>query len=102
MTDTIFTRPVTAARTEAPRRGSLRALALSAAGSVAEIWRRHHNRRAIRKLMALDRDALKDIGLSRSDVAGALALPLSKDPSRHLADALAERRRAERLARLCR
>ncbi len=69
---------------------------------LAETWTRHRNRRAIGKLMALEPDALKDIGLTRGDVAGALALPLSRDPSRHLAESLAERRRFQRLARLCR
>ena len=69
---------------------------------VQQIWRSYHNRRAIGRLMALDAHELGDIGLTRSDVAGALALPLSHDPSAHLAARLVEQRRIARLNRLCR
>ncbi len=94
---TLITRTVADAKT-APASGPLRALGRL----LAETWTRHRNRRAIGHLMALEPDALKDIGLTRGDVAGALALPLSRDPSRHLAESLAERRRSQRLVRLCR
>jgi uncharacterized protein YjiS (DUF1127 family) len=43
------------------------------------------NRRAVTALHGLDDRALKDIGLTRADVQGALALPMGHDPSRHLA-----------------
>jgi uncharacterized protein YjiS (DUF1127 family) len=43
------------------------------------------NRRAVHAMHGLDDRALKDIGLTRADVQGALALPLSADPSQHLA-----------------
>ncbi len=42
---------------------------------------------------------LSDIGLTRSDVAGALALPADEDPSLRLARVARERRDARRWAR---
>ena len=65
------------------------------------LWRRYQNRRAIAKLLEMDAAGLRDLGLTRGDVAGALALPMSRDPSTHLAEQLGERRRVRRLARLC-
>ena len=44
------------------------------------------NRLAVQRLRDLDDRALKDIGLVRSDVAGALAAPLHVDPSSVLSD----------------
>ena len=60
----------------------------------------YQNRRAIAKLLEMDASGLRDLGLTRGDVAGALALPMSSDPSTHLAEQLGERRRMQRLARL--
>jgi uncharacterized protein YjiS (DUF1127 family) len=48
------------------------------------------NRVAVQRLTDLDDRALKDIGLTRGDVAGALSVPLHVDPSAILSD----RRRA--------
>jgi len=42
------------------------------------------HRRAVRRLAELDDRTLKDIGLARSDVTGALAQSLAVDPSRIL------------------
>lgn len=53
------------------------------------------NRNAVQRLTELDDRALKDIGLVRSDVAGALAEPLHVDPSQIL-----RLRRGERERRL--
>ncbi len=39
------------------------------------------NRREVTRMLELDDRALKDIGLVRSDVLGALAEPLTRDPS---------------------
>ena len=50
------------------------------------------HRRQIRRLCALDDRMLKDIGLTRSDVAGALSEPLSRDPSAILAARFGHRR----------
>ena len=45
-----------------------------------------NHRGAVHRLTHLDDRALKDIGLTRGDVEGALAQPLLVDPSRVLAD----------------
>lgn len=57
-----------------------------------------HNRLAVQRLADLDDRALKDIGLVRSEVAGALAAPLHVDPSRLLSDRRMEHRRGARPA----
>lgn len=44
------------------------------------------NRGAVHRLAHLDDRGLKDIGLTRGDVDGALAQPLHVDPSRLLVD----------------
>ena len=49
------------------------------------------NRLAVQRLADLDDRALKDIGLVRSDVAGALAAPFHVDPSAILSDRRLER-----------
>lgn len=43
------------------------------------------HRRAVKRLADLDDRMLKDIGLTRGEVHGALASPLFADPSAHLA-----------------
>src|SRR5918993_5424031 len=50
------------------------------------------HRRAVKRLCAWDNRMLKDIGLTRSDVIGALSEPLSRDPSAALAARLGRRR----------
>lgn len=91
------TRPTIDCDTIEIKRGPMNALATYA----ASLWHAYRNRRAIVPLMAMSHSELRDLGLTHSDVAGALAQPLRCDPSRHLADQLVERRRAERLTRLC-
>jgi uncharacterized protein YjiS (DUF1127 family) len=51
------------------------------------------NRRSVRRMTLLDDRLLADIGLSRSDVASALAQPVWVDPSRDLAETVANRRK---------
>ncbi len=65
-------------------------------GSLLSAW---WNRRQVARLYAFDERILRDIGLTRSDVAGALALPVKEDPSLRLANAARERRDARRWAR---
>lgn len=48
-------------------------------------------RREIARLQRFSDRELKDIGLTRSDVAAALSLPLHQDPSRKLAALIATR-----------
>ncbi len=61
--------------------GSLTALTLSLAKLADRARTALVNRRAARELLEWDDRALKDLGLTRSDVRGALALPLSEDPT---------------------
>src|SRR3954451_2909700 len=50
------------------------------------------HRREVRQLCAWDDRMLKDIGMTRSDVMGALSEPLSRDPSAVLAARFGRRR----------
>jgi uncharacterized protein YjiS (DUF1127 family) len=61
--------------------GTLTALVIAAAKLASNVRTAMANRRAARELLDWDNRALKDIGLSRSDVRGALALPLATDPT---------------------
>ncbi len=63
-----------------------RQLGVSAASRSGKILKALHNRRAVVRLAHLDDHALKDIGLTRSDVHGALGVSLLDDPSRVLRD----------------
>ena len=56
---------------------------LARAGKLVRALR---NRREIRQLAELDEHALKDIGLTRNDVQGALGASLMSDPSLILGD----------------
>ena len=64
----------------------------SLASAVAALFRASANRRAVMSLRAMDDRMLKDIGLTRADVDGALSQPLHKDPSRILMVRRVERR----------
>ena len=55
-------------------------------------------RRELARLATLSDHELRDIGLTRQDLRGATALPLDEDPTRFLAKAVAERRRARRVS----
>ncbi|CAM5190704.1 hypothetical protein BTHI11S_02178 [Bosea thiooxidans] len=54
-------------------------------GGVAQLVRALIHRREVLRLAELDERGLKDVGLVRSDVAGALATPWFSDPSTVLA-----------------
>ena len=72
--------------------------AVQALRAVALLARAVRNRREVMHLLELDDRSLKDIGLVRNDVAGALDAPLSRDPSVLLRLRSVERRaRARRL-----
>jgi uncharacterized protein YjiS (DUF1127 family) len=62
------------------------ALAAIALRAVSQTFIALKNRRQIASLADLDDRALKDIGLIRSDIDAALAMPLHSDPSLHLMD----------------
>lgn len=73
--------------------------ASNGAALVAKAWTLTRHRRAVRELWRLDDHMLRDIGLTRGDVAAALALPLDKDPSTRLRILAVERRAAHRAQR---
>lgn len=56
------------------------------------------HRREVRQLLELDERQLRDIGLLRNDVLGAMASPLGTDPSYILLVRSVERRAGRRLA----
>ncbi|MFL4986948.1 MAG: DUF1127 domain-containing protein [Microvirga sp.] len=64
------------------RTGSNRADSL--VGRAKDVLAALRNRRQVMRLTDLDDRALKDIGLLRADVEGALLEPLHKDPSKVL------------------
>ena len=72
-----------------------RALSL-ACGLVAGVLRALIHRGEVRRLAELDDRALKDIGLTRLDVIGALGEPLHRDPSTVLMIRSVERRSRSR------
>ena len=55
-------------------------------GGIAQLVRALIHRREVIRLAELDERGLKDIGLVRSDIAGALATSWYKDPSAVLQD----------------
>lgn len=67
-------------------------LALGLTLTIAGLGRALRHRREVMRLAELDDRTLKDIGLLRSDVAGALAESYSTDPSRILVIRRHERR----------
>ena len=64
---------------------SLRRVAWLVLAKIVALFTALRHRSEIRSLGELDDRALKDIGLSRMDVDGALAQPFYRDPSRVLA-----------------
>lgn len=82
----------------APVGASTAAFARRSLAPVASVLRALSHRLEVRRLAYLDERMLKDIGLTRTDVAGALSEPLFRDPSRLLVRSLDERRRPRRLA----
>jgi uncharacterized protein YjiS (DUF1127 family) len=66
--------------------GSLRRVAGAGLVRVGKLVRTLRNRHEVRQLAELDDHALKDIGLTRNDVQGALGASLLSDPSLILGD----------------
>jgi uncharacterized protein YjiS (DUF1127 family) len=61
--------------------GFLTALMLASAKGLVRIQTAMAHRRAAKQLMEWDARSLKDIGLTRDQVRGALSLPLTEDPT---------------------
>jgi uncharacterized protein YjiS (DUF1127 family) len=103
MATTEFTTPAVAG-------GTFLRLVGTAASRVVVVWKAWRNRHQVARLLSLDSRMLSDIGITEGDVRSAMAMPISSDPSNHLAALALERRaaqcayveqlrRAERLAR---
>ena len=69
---------------------------LAFAKTTAKVAKVLANRRAARQLSEWDSAALKDIGLTRNDLSGALSLPLYRDPTEYLASVAIGRSRPAR------
>ncbi len=57
------------------------------------------NRREINQLAGADAAILRDLGITPSDIDGALSQPLWRDPSAHLVEAQMSWRRAAKAAK---
>lgn len=64
--------------------GFLTALLIALAKGAVRFQTALANRRAAKDLLDWDTRSLKDIGLTRSDVRGALSLPVNEDPTHFL------------------
>jgi uncharacterized protein YjiS (DUF1127 family) len=71
----------------------------TALGQLGSVVKAVRHRREVRHLAELDERILKDIGLSRTDVDGALSEPFYRNPSTVLVRAHAHRSRVQGLAR---
>lgn len=60
-------------------------------GRVVSLWTAVLHRREVTRLLDLDDRQLRDIGLIRNDVLGALAGPITHDPSHVLLDRSSDR-----------
>lgn len=86
---------LTTAFAPAGRLARARDAVLAIGRAAAALARAVRHRREVTHLLELDARQLKDIGLVRNDVVGALSLPFANDPSVHLRlDAVARRARA--------
>lgn len=83
----------------APLPGFLVVALIASAKAVARFARVLSHRRAAQNLAEWDSRELKDIGLTRGDVHFALSLPLTRDPTEHLAQLAAGRGRKPRMSR---
>jgi|GEM_PF-2364341 len=72
--------------------GLFSALLIAASKAAARFAKTLANRREARQLSEWDARALKDIGLTRSDVMGALSEPITRDPTLYLAMVAAGRK----------
>lgn len=67
--------------------------------TISTLVRAMRHRAEIRQMLRMDENALKDIGLARSDVSRALSQPLWNDPSPSLVGIRDRKRDAARWAR---
>lgn len=72
---------------------SATAMLLTAARTLGRLVKVLNNRREVNSLREVDDRILKDIGLTRADVEGAMSVPLYQDPSSLLIEQAAGRGR---------
>ena len=77
----------------APVGASTAALARRSVQPVASVLRALSHRVEVRRLASMDDRMLRDIGLTRTDIDGALSEPLLRDPSMVLVRSVEGRRR---------
>ncbi len=80
-------------------RSALKAKVSTLAAAALRTITLRSNRRAVYRLMSLEEQHLKDIGVSRADIEWALSKPWGVDPSEVLAARVERRRAAARWAR---
>jgi uncharacterized protein YjiS (DUF1127 family) len=85
----------TAGANAAPKSAIAR-VAVAGLNGIRRLARALANRQEVKRLAEMDDRSLKDIGLVRSDVTGALAQPFHKDPSAVLLVRRVERRARSR------
>lgn len=75
------------------RATTLAVIGAAALGGLSRLWRAWQHRRQVLALVEADDRMLADIGLTRSDLNGALSAPSTEDPSYYLSRARQERLR---------
>lgn len=92
MTPTLLTTPA------APRLTERLGMTLNAVLRILATWRTAmRNRREVAMLLEADQTVLRDLGLTRHDVAAAMTEPVWRDPSARLLIWSVERRAASRV-----
>ncbi|WP_407048322.1 DUF1127 domain-containing protein [Methyloraptor flagellatus] len=92
----MFTTTTSHSRTSAAAVAAVIRVATKAVNTIAAYWNAHMRRREVRELLGWNDHMLKDIGITRGDVASAYASPYPVDPTARLKIMAVERRAAAR------